>query len=185
LYRIAAGTEEIINKWTSNKTTLNQLLTSTKTEYKIDVPNTCRYFTTAAKRTLNRSGKMTIYCKTEDDFYLAYAFINSSLCYYWHRMCNGGITYPITLLKEMPIFGSATQELKDYCNKLIDKEEKYIVLKKNAGAYQENIKFPMEDRFTLTELLLSQIDLHNNLALKKVHNNSCLTKGIDNCEDEE
>jgi hypothetical protein len=50
-------------------------------------------------------------------------------------MCNGGITYPITLLKDMPIFGLATQELKDYCNKLIENEEKYIVLKKNAGAY--------------------------------------------------
>ena len=70
-------------------------------------------------------------------------------------MCNGGITYPITLLKEMPIFGTITAELKDYCDKLIDQEENYIVLKKNAGAFQENIKFPMQDRFQLTELLLN------------------------------
>lgn len=185
LYRIAAGTEEIVNKWTSSKTTFNSLLTSNKTEYKLDIPNTCRYFTTASKRTLNRSGKLTVYCKTEEDFYLAYAFVNSSLCYYWHRMCNGGITYPITLLKEMPIFGTITTELKDYCDKLINQEENYIVLKKNAGAFQENIKFPMQDRFQLTELLLNQIGLHNNLSLKKIHNNSCLTSDIDNINDDE
>ena len=184
LYRIVAGTEEITNKWLLSKKNFKDLLT-TKSEYKLDIPNTCRYFTTAAKRTLNRSGKMTVYCKDEDSFYLAYAFVNSSLCYYWHRMCNGGITYPITLLKDMPIFGQATQELKTYCNNLIQNEEQYIVLKKNAGAYQENIKFPMEDRFQLTELLLNQINLHNNLELKKVHNNSCLTIGIDNIIDEE
>jgi len=184
LYRIVAGTEEITNKWLLSKKKFNNLLT-TKSEYKLDIPNTCRYFTTAAKRTLNRSGKMTVYCKDEDSFYLAYAFVNSSLCYYWHRMCNGGITYPITLLKDMPIFGQVTQELKTYCNNLIQNEEQYIVLKKNAGAYQENIKFPMEDRFQLTELLLNQIGLHNNLELKKVHNNSCLTIGIDNITDEE
>lgn len=184
LYRIVAGTEEITNKWLLSKKKFNNLLT-TKSEYKLDIPNTCRYFTTAAKRTLNRSGKMTVYCKDEDSFYLAYAFVNSSLCYYWHRMCNGGITYPITLLKDMPIFGQVTQELKAYCDNLIQNEEQYIVLKKNAGAYQENIKFPMEDRFQLTELLLNQIGLHNNLELKKVHNNSCLTIGIDNITDEE
>lgn len=184
LYRIANGTEEIVNKWVSYKKTFNSLLT-TKSEYKLDIPNTCRYFTTASKRTLNRSGKMTVYCKDEQSFYLAYAFINSSLCYYWHRMCNGGITYPVTLLKEMPIFGEVLPELKNYCDTMIANEEQYIVLKKNAGTYQENIKFPMEDRFQLTELLLEQIDLHNNLSLKKVHNNSCLTTGIDNIEDDE
>lgn len=184
LYRIAAGTEDIVKAWITNKKNFNNLLTS-KSEYKLDIPNTCRYFTTAAKRTLNRSGKMTVFCKDENSFYLAYAFVNSSLCYYWHRMCNGGITYPITLLKDMPIFGEVTEELKNYCDKMIASEENYIVLKKNAGVYQENIKFPMEDRFQLTELLLEQINLHNNLELKKVHNNSCLTIGLDNIQEDE
>ena len=185
LYRIAPGTETIVTKWTQNKNTFNNLLSNTATEYKLDIPNTCRYFTTASKRTLKRSGKITVYCKTLDDFYLAYAFINSSLCYYWHRMCNGGITYPITLLKEMPIFGTVTPELKQYCDKMLEEEEQYIVLKKNAGVYQENIKFPMEKRFHLTELLLKQLNLSNINELKRIHNNSCLTQTIDNIEEED
>ena len=186
LYRIANGTEEIVQKWINNsKQTFSSLLSTTKTEFKIDIPNTCRYFTTAAKKTLERSGKLTVYCKSENDFYLAYAFVNSSLCYYWHRMCNGGITYPITLLKEMPILRVITPELKNYCDKLINEEKDFIVLKKNAGAYQENIKFPMEYRFKLTELLLNQLNLYNNINLKKMHNNSCLTEDIDNTSDDE
>lgn len=184
LYRIANGTEEIVNAWLLNNNKFNSLLTS-NSKYKLDIPNTCRYFTTASKRSLDRSGKITISCKDENSFYLAYAFINSSLCYYWHRMCNGGITYPITLLKDMPIFGEVTQELKEYCNDMMQKEEEFIVLKKNAGKYQENIKFPMEYRFKLTELLLQQINLHNNLELKKIHNNSCLTKTLDNTINDE
>jgi len=183
LYRIAPNTEYIVNKWLNNNKTFKELLT-TNSEYKIDIPNTCRYFTTGAKRTLNRTGKITIYCKDENSFYLAYAFINSSLCYYWHRMCNGGITYPITLLKDMPIFGEATPELKTYCDKMILEEEQYIVLKKNAGAYQENIKFPMIYHNDLNNLLLNQIDIYNTEILLKQHNNSCLSNVI-NLEDED
>jgi hypothetical protein len=172
-YRIEKGTEEIVSMWISQKKTLNSLLSATPTEYKMDVPNTCRYFTTGSKRTLSRSGKMTIYFKDENSFYLGYAFINSSLCYYWHRMCNGGVTYPVTLLKSMPIFGEVTDDLKTFCNKMIAEEEQYIVLKKNAGAYQENIKFPMEYHKTLNNLLLQQVNIAPGTLLR-VHANSCV-----------
>ena len=116
---------------------------------------------------------MTIYFKDENSFYLGYAFINSSLCYYWHRMCNGGVTYPVTLLKSMPIFGEVTDDLKTFCNKMIAEEEQYIVLKKNAGAYQENIKFPMEYHKTLNNLLLQQVNIAPGTLLR-VHANSCV-----------
>lgn len=183
LYRIEKGTEDIVEKWTNYKTTLNSLLSTTPTEYRLDVPNTCRYFTTGAKRVLSRSGKITLYFKDENSFYLGYAFINSSLCYYWHRMCNGGITYPITLLKAMPIFGEVTNQLKEFCNKMIAEEEQYIVLKKNAGSYQENIKFPMEYRNTLNIYLLEQINVKPNTLLK-VHSNSCVNSDFIDDEDE-
>lgn len=185
LYRIEKGTEEMVEKWVSNKKTLSSLLCSGTSIYKLDVPNTCRYFTTGSKRGLSRSGKITLYFKDEESFYLGYAFINSSLCYYWHRMCNGGVTYPITLLKNMPIFGEATEGIKNFCNKMMEEEENYIVLKKNAGSFQENIKFPIEYRKMLNILLLNQIDATPN-ALLKVHANSCVNSDLieDNEEDE-
>lgn len=184
LYRIEKGTEDMVNKWLSQKKTLSTLLSTTPTKYKMDVPNTCRYFTTGAKRTLSRSGKITIYFKDEDSFYLGYAFINSSLCYYWHRMCNGGITYPISLLKSMPIFGEVTDNLKKFCDKMITEEETYIVLKKNAGAFQENIKFPMSYHKMLNCLLLQQINATPN-TLMRVHANSCVNPDIIEDNDEE
>ena len=177
LYRIEKGTEEVVANWISQKKTLNSLLSSTPTEYKMDVPNTCRYFTTGASRTLSRSGKMTLYFKDEQSFYLGYAFINSSLCYYWHRMCNGGVTYPVTLLKAMPIFGTVTDNLKTFCDKMISEEEQYIVLKKNAGAYQENIKFPMDYHKVLNGLLLQQINVAPGTLLR-VHANSCVNPDV-------
>ena len=177
LYRIEKGTENLVEKWLSNTTILNDLVSRTPTEYKLDIPNTCRYFTTGSKRTLSRSGKITLYFKDENSFYLAYAFINSSICYYWHRMCNGGVTYPVTLLKDMPIFGEATDKLKEFCNKMILEEEQFLVLKKNAGTFQENIKFPLAYRKMLNCLLLSQINTTPGTLLR-VHANSCINPDI-------
>ena len=174
LYRIEKGTENFVEAWVSSDRTLNDLISSTVTEYKMDIPNTCRYFTTGAKRNLSRSGKVTLYFKDEDSFYLGYAFINSSLCYYWHRMCNGGVTYPITLLKSMPIFGKVTDNLKIFCKKMIKEEEQYLVLKKNAGAFQENIKFPMDYHKILNDLLINQINITTPETLLYVHANSCI-----------
>jgi hypothetical protein len=184
LYRIEKGTEDLVAKWLSNSKTLNSLLSSKPTEFKMEVPNTCRYFTTGAKRTLSRSGKLTLYFKDENSFYLGYAFINSSLCYYWHRMCNGGITYPITLLKAMPIFGEVTEQLKTVCDKMMQEEERYIVLKKNAGVYQENIKFPMEYHKLLNILLLQQINAVPGTLLR-VHVNSCVSSDMAEDDDDE
>lgn len=182
LYRIEKGTENLVEKWVSSDKTLNDLISSTVTEYKIDIPNTCRYFTTGATRTLSRSGKITLYFKDEDSFYLGYAFINSSLCYYWHRMCNGGVTYPVTLLKSMPIFGEVTENLKAFCKKMMSEEELYLVLKKNAGAFQENIKFPMDYHKMLNNLLINQIDTIPGTLLR-VHANSCVNPEV--IEDDE
>jgi len=184
LYRIEKGTEEIITKWLSNKRTLGDLLSNTPTQYRLDIPNTCRYFTTGSKKVLNRSGKITIYFKDEDSFYLGYAFINSSLCYYWHRMCNGGITYPISLLKSMPVFGEATDKLKNFCDKMMLEEEQYVVLKKNSGAMQENIKFPMDYHKMLNGLLLNQINITPGTLLR-VHANSCVNPDIVEDSEEE
>ena len=180
-YRLEKGTENISSYWLQQKRFLKDLISNTPTNYKLDIPNTCRYFTTASVKELKRTGKIILYFKDEESLYLAYAFINSSLCYYYHRMCNGGITYPKTLLVSMPVFGSVTAELKDFCNQMISEEEKYIVRKKNAGTFQENIKFPIEYRNILNQLILNQVNISTDNLLK-VHKNSCLDETINNEE---
>ena len=84
----------------------------------------------------------------------------------------------------MPIFGTVTDELKQFCNEMMEEEESYIVLKKNAGVYQENIKFPMEYHQTLNNLLLSQINATPGTLLR-VHANSCVNPDVIEDNDEE
>ena len=99
-------------------------------------------------------------------------------------MCNGGVTYPVTLLKAMPIFGEVTESLKQFCDKMMEEEEHYIVLKKNAGAYQENIKFPMDYHKMLNCLLLQQIEVTPGTLLQ-VHANSCVNPDVIDDSDED
>lgn len=172
-YRLQPGTEELISKWLQNKKTLKTLLSPTKTDYCLTVPNTCRYFTTGSFKSLARTGKMELYFKNEKDFLLAYAFINSSFCYYWHRMCNGGITYPITLIKDMPIFEVDNTELFDFCLRMIEEEEDWLVYKLNAGEEQENIKFPAEYRAKINYYLQKALGI-NIVDMENIHSNSCL-----------
>lgn len=171
-YRLEKGTEEFVNKWCNSSKKFEELLSNTPTEFRIDFPDTCRYFTVGSTYSLSRSGKFVLYFKSKEDFYLGYAFINSSLCYYYYRMCHGGITYPITLLKTMPIFGECTNELITKCDEIISKEKEYLVYKKNAGAIQENIKFPEQYRKDLNEILLNQLNIKCDNLLD-IHKNSC------------
>lgn len=171
--------------WLNNEKTIESLL-AIKSEFPICVPKTCRYFTVGTKKDLNRVGKYILYAKDKKAFYLLYAILNSSYCYYWYRACNGGITYPITLLKKCPIpNNNITNELIDLCNEMFQDEEKYIVLKKNAGKFQENIKFPTEYRNKLN-IILSQMFGEEQYDFSKIHSNSLLIneESVDENEEE-
>lgn len=172
LYRVEIGTDEVVNKWLSSSKKLSDLLVDSS-DYKVNVPNSCRYYLSCTKRILSRSGKYELYFKDEESFYLGYAFLNSSLGYYYQRICNGGVTYPIGLLKSMPIFGEVNDELKSFVDKMIQEEAQYITIKMNAGAPQENIKFPLTYTEELNKILLKNIGI-NNINLLKVHQNSNL-----------
>jgi len=97
---------------------------------------------------------------------------------------QGLITYPISLLKSMPVFGEATDKLKNFCDKMMLEEEQYVVLKKNSGAMQENIKFPMDYHKMLNGLLLNQINITPGTLLR-VHANSCVNPDIVEDSEEE
>ena len=140
--------------WLQSPKTIENLLTD-YSDYAINVPTTCRYYTVGAVTNLSRQGKYVLYAKSKEDFYLLYGLLNSSYCYYFYRLANGGITYPIGLLKKCPVPNilNLPADFKEYCDILMNNESDFIVTKKNAGEIQENIKIPAEYRNKLNQYM--------------------------------
>lgn len=164
--------QNIYNLWLnkSNGKTVKDILSSTKTNYVLYIPNTCRYFTTASVRELKRTGLMTLYVKDKEVFEFLYCLINSSFAYWWWRIFDGGITYPIGLLNQIPIFFDLlTKEDKTFFsnifNEMIKIEENCIVTKLNAGAKQENIKFPSRYREKINERIVNILSCNDDYKL--------------------
>ncbi|MCL2806532.1 MAG: SAM-dependent methyltransferase [Treponema sp.] len=142
------------------------------------IPNTCRYFTTASVSKLNRTGMITLYAKDKKSFDFLYCLINSSFAYWHWRIFDGGITYPIRLLNELPIFENLlSNDDSEYfslmCKKMTSAERQYIVTKLNAGAEQENIKFPAEFREQINARFFKILGCTDNPELlRMVHSNA-------------
>lgn len=153
--------EEIFNSWVEQSNILvKDVLSSTETDLMIDMPNTCRYYTTASSKKLNRTGSIILYLTDIDVYNFLYCLINSSFVYLWWRVFDGGITYPKNLLKNVPLpMNMLTNEDKLFfsqmCQKLKNDEKKYIIKKVNAGVEQENIKFPENYRKEINNRILS------------------------------
>ena len=148
-----------------------------KTCYFIDMPNTCRYYTTASSGKLNRTGSITVYLNNTEDFSFLYCFINSSFAYWWWRIYDGGITYPFGLLYNMPLpVDLLSEDDKDFfakmSKKMIETEKDYIVTKLNAGVEQENIKFPEQYRNEINVRILKMLGHDCDASLfKTIHAN--------------
>lgn len=129
--------------------TFKDLVTTKENKYLLDIPNTCRYYTTASSKKLNRGGSITVYARDEDEYYFLYCFINSSFSYWWWRIFDGGITYPKGLLYSLPVpfnllSNKEKEDFKQIALLMMSKEKEYIKTKVNAGNEQENIRFPKE-----------------------------------------
>lgn len=172
LYRLFADWRERSNL------TVGDILSKTPTDYFIDMPNTCRYFTTASSKKLNRTGSITMYVKSKREFNFLYCFINSSFVYWWWRIYDGGITYPKSLFYKIPLPIRCLTEEDDaffdgMTQKLISEEKNFIVTKVNAGAVQENIKYPEEYRKIINQKILDILHTNTDVeTLDKVHSNS-------------
>ena len=155
----------VFEKWNKDSFfTVKDLIEKEQSNYIIDIPNTCRYYTTASHRKLNRSGAITINIKNEDTFNFLYCFINSSFAYWWWRIYDGGITYPIGLFNKLPVpYNLLNNEDKRFfsitCKEMIGNESKYIIKKFNAGTKQENIKFPTEYRKKINKKILDILEI--------------------------
>lgn len=158
--KIDKGLTNVFDMWVSKSDyTVKDFVTKENSNYLIDMPNTCRYFTTASGRKLNRSGSITVNVLDKEKYEFLYCFINSSFAYWWWRIYDGGITYPIGLFNNMPLpYNLLSDEDKIFFSKMTERlrneENDYIIIKMNAGVPQENIKFPEKYRNEINKRIL-------------------------------
>lgn len=168
---------QLFAKWTTCSNVMVGDILS-KSGYFIDMPNTCRYFTTASSRKLKRTGSITMYVKSKKEFNFLYCFINSSFVYWWWRVYDGGITYPKSLFNNLPLPLNCLSEEDDrffdeMTEKLMNEEKDFTVTKVNAGVAQENIKYPEENRRLINKRIIDILNVEIGVdTLETVHKNS-------------
>lgn len=162
----------LFNHWIKNSTPLSTVLVESS-NYKLCVPNSCRYYTVAAHKDLDRTGKHELYFKDQKSMLLSYCLLNSSFNYWWWRIYDGGVNYSLSLLKKLPMIKLTEDEesqLISIAEEMISKENDYLVYKKNAGKDQENIKFPDQYRTQINNIFLNHLNL-NSAPINNIHNN--------------
>ena len=184
--KVSKELKHVYDNWINSSTlTVKDLISKKQNDYMIDMPNTCRYNTTASSTKLSRGGSITFYVNNEDEYYFLYCFINSSFTYWWWRIYDGGITYPSSLLNSMPVpFNKLTQkdkeEFKEIAKEMISKEKDYISTKVNAGVVQENIKFPDKYKNLINSKILHILECNDEPSIfDQVHANKFFIE----CED--
>jgi predicted RNA methylase len=150
-------------------TTVRDLATPTPTPYPLDVPVTPRYFLSAVKRVLDRGHVHRLYFPTAEARDRAAVVLNSSLAYWWWRAYEGGITVSRTILLSVPVpIGAADPAL---IAALDASEAENVVVKRNAGRPNENVKHP----WRLLRLLNQAVAPDDVDALLATHANSHLS----------
>ena len=165
---------KLFDAWISkSKFSVSTLCCADKSTPSFSLANTCRYFTTAYVKELSRTGKITLYPLDEDAFNFLYCFICSSFTYWWWRIFDGGITYPVSLLNRMPVpYNLLTEDDKKFFKSTTQHLISMEVTKMNAGSVQENIKIPSKIREDINIRLLEILDRKEDLSsLQKIHNN--------------
>ncbi|MBE6782079.1 MAG: N-6 DNA methylase [Ruminococcaceae bacterium] len=172
--KIDKSLEKIFKIWTDkSKYKIKDFVSKSSESFLIDIPNTCRYYTTASSKKLDRVGSITINVYDEEVFNFIYCFVNSSFAYWWWRIFDGGITYPVNLLNNMPIpFNLLKDEDKKFfnsmANKMIKNESDFVITKMNAGSIQQNIKFPESYRMEINNRILKILGIDSNAEIFNV-----------------
>ncbi len=170
----------IYEKWYSysNKILAHYICESGK--YIISMPNTCRYYTSALNKKMNRNGQITIHLDNKDVFNFIYCLINSSFVYWFWRIFDGGITYPKGLLLKLPMFYDKISDeenlfFKEITEEMLSLSNTYIVTKNNVGV-QENIKFPRIYRDKLNRKFLDILGIKDNEKIFNIVHSNNLTE---------
>ena len=143
-YKCDNRLQEIYDKWIekSEGHILKELINDSG-KYVISMPNTCRYYTTASNKKINRSGQIILHVDNEQIFNYLFCLINSSFAYWFWRLYDGGITYPNRLLMQLPVFlhrltSNDNEFFKNIANEMINNANNFKITKNNVGI-QENI----------------------------------------------
>lgn len=178
-YKCFKELKGLYTTWLKQSTqTLSEVLSEEDTGYTLYMPNTCRYFVTAATKDLKRTGKIILRFEDKESFEFAYCVLNSSLAYLYWRMYEGAITYSDGLLRSLPIFKDKVNEkqrkrISSVVHDMIQHENEYLVYKKNASEVQENIKFPVKYRDSLNALLIDILGVTLDVReFDRVHSNT-------------
>ena len=175
--------DDILDSWLKASDTKLGMCLSSVGKYELFVPNSCRYFTSAASKRLTRKGQISLRFPDENIFYYAFCMINSSFAYWHWRLYDGGITYPKGLLLDLPMFYKRLRVedkafFKTTANEMIETADKYLVTKNNVGV-QENIKYPREFRDKINQRLLNIIGIKKDARIFDiVHSNMALEVNI-------
>ncbi len=149
---------------------LTSLTSQSESSFFLNVPSTPRYFISATKRELKRSSIRQIYFVSEEARDYAYLALNSSLTYWWWRVNDGGMTLSEETLMSTPLPPTLHQALP--LVPLIEASEgKSVVIKRNSGKDNENIKHDLGVISRLNQALLPKYAE----ALLAEHRNSSLT----------
>lgn len=133
--------------------TLNDVVSAKASEFFLDVALTPRYFISASFRSLKRGSKATLYFNDAQSRDKAAIVLNSSLAYLWWRSLDGGVTLPMRVLLSTPIphFLTVDQAL---IRAIRESETDNLVVKKNAGSLNENVKHDAELVHTLNSAVI-------------------------------
>jgi hypothetical protein len=174
-YKCDKELEELFTKWSNNKSKLKDIIVE-NSDFVLCIPNSCRYYSVASYRELQRIGKYNLCFKNKTDMLLTYTFLNSSFAYWHWRLYDGGINYPKSLLTNIPIFfdklnKQQKNDLLLLAEEMIEKEQEYLSYKKNAGKLQENLKFDIKYLKLINNVWLETLGF-NDSNIEKIHKNS-------------
>lgn len=178
-YKCFKELEDVLQKWQENSyTKLEKYISEKKDGNPLQIPDTCRYFTVASVKNLDRTGKKIIYINDNEVFDYIYCLMNSTFAYWHWRMYDGGINCPLNIINTIPVFYDKLsqkdkRDIHDIAQKMISEESDYLVYKKNANKLQENIKFPKQYRNEINKIFLNVIEAEDKQdILSKVHSSS-------------
>jgi hypothetical protein len=175
--------DDIFNAWINASDSCLGMYLSEIGKYEMFIPNSCRYFTTAASKESSRKGQISLCFSDEDVFYYIFCMMNSSFAYWHWRLYDGGITYPKGLLLQMPVFINRLTAKDKLFFRSISKEmiinaSKYVVTKNNVGI-QENIKYPREFRNKINQKMLEVLGIKKEASLfDLIHSNMALEVNV-------